>query len=491
MTNPEYYEPRHYDLEYKLDNDVIPFESNEEISLKEYTFLNDYIVILGNPGIGKSIELSHLFNELWSAKEETEIIPIGINIKNFRQTDTFENIIPYAEWKNLNRLVFILDGLDEISNIQDFVSTLSTFISKYENLDLKFVLSCRTNTYNKYVINLPNFKKLHLKNLTIKQSLSILSNKYGINLNEVDILPVKTLLSTPFFVDLFAEYYSKENTITSNYAEIWDYCIDLGIVQHINHKKKQSILNKPEIRRSLSKFALVNELMQNNSSSDEETLKITESDYTNFIEYPFIRETNENPLEYGFTHKQYQEYFVSKILLQKDFNEILDIIRIDQLTNNIHPSLANTVTFLLNLSKKSSPFYDQLIDWLIINNRELLFQADSDRIASFQNKVFQDFFISECVNTTLWINNSGINFSDYVRFGDSIDNFNFLLNYITDSNCHFRIRISALSILEDFKSIDRKLIQKEFMTILKNELEPLNIKSEIIDIPTILKNTTR
>ena len=73
--------------------------------------------------------------KLHNKKKEKSFIffPFFINLKNFRLSTEFEDLILFEEWKELPSITFILDGLDEISNINDFISELEIFLKKYED----------------------------------------------------------------------------------------------------------------------------------------------------------------------------------------------------------------------------------------------------------------------------------------------------------------------------------------------------------------------
>jgi predicted NACHT family NTPase len=76
------------------------FEDENKKTLSDLLFENDKIVLLGNPGVGKTIELKELFEKLWKNKDESINFPFFINIKNFRKTSKFEDLIPYENWKD-------------------------------------------------------------------------------------------------------------------------------------------------------------------------------------------------------------------------------------------------------------------------------------------------------------------------------------------------------------------------------------------------------
>lgn len=75
-------------------------------------------------------------------------------------------------------ITFILDGLDEIAEIQDFVSEMENFIKKRnEDKNINVVISCRTNIYEKYLVKISGFKYFYLEGLTDKQINNILEKR--------------------------------------------------------------------------------------------------------------------------------------------------------------------------------------------------------------------------------------------------------------------------------------------------------------------------
>ncbi len=65
----------------------------------------------------------------------------------------------------IDNTIFIFDGIDEIQNIQDFVSKLENFITNLEKEDREFdiVISCRTNIYESIVKNVLGFIVFYIK----------------------------------------------------------------------------------------------------------------------------------------------------------------------------------------------------------------------------------------------------------------------------------------------------------------------------------------
>ena len=180
MKNEKYYEIRNVIKSDKKGLNFYSDEINNSKTLEDIVFENGKIVLLGNPGVGKSKELENLFNLLWNKIEENGIIPFSINLKNFRSVINFEDLLAYKDWQNLPQIIFILDGLDEIAEIEDFLSAFEIFMNKHKLSNYKYVISCRTNIYEKYLVNISNFETFYLEDLSIEQSGSILKDRKSV-----------------------------------------------------------------------------------------------------------------------------------------------------------------------------------------------------------------------------------------------------------------------------------------------------------------------
>jgi hypothetical protein len=492
MKDIDYYEPRYLRKTNEKSIDFFFETKNNTRTLKESIFEFDKVILLGNPGIGKTKELEKLFDNLWDEKDTSGLIPFSINLKNFRKTNNFEDLIPYKNWaKDFPEIIFILDGLDEIAEIPDFLSAFETFITQNKLINIKYVLSCRTNIYDKYLVNIPNFETFFLDDLTPQQDESILKNKYGIELKTLN-LDEKHLnyLKTPFFLKLFAEYYLEKNKTPQSDSEIWDLYVGKAIDHHITKQLKKVVLNKPKLINELKKVAFVNELMQKNYVTEDELFNTIGNDYLSFIENPFINELKGDFKKWNFEHRQIQEYFVAKTLQERTFEEIIKIIRIPNLEKT-PPSLFNTISFLINLLDKKSELFTKLISWVETNQIELLFRADSDRITNeLRIRLFQKYFQTECIDKTFWIDtNRTFSIKEIAKFSDCEVNYEYLLNIIKSNEHHFRVVISAIKLLRHFRiqEHNRIKLKPDLIGQLENPTVDLQIKSQIINFINALE----
>jgi len=460
------------------------FEDENKKTLSDLLFENDKIVLLGNPGVGKTIELKELFEKLWKNKDESINFPFFINIKNFRKTSKFEDLIPYENWKELPTKTFILDGLDEIAEIQDFISELEIFLNKNKDKNIKVVLSCRTNIYEKYLIKISGFKYFYLDVLTDKQISNILKKRINVELNNLDLQKYRTYIQNPFNLDLFCSFYESKGRFPITQQESWDLFIE-NELKKLNQEKfiKSSEVDILHIKKCLEKIAFTNELMQQNFITEENLYDLIGKEDKSIIEkISFIERLPHSP-NYIFRHKNYQEFFSAKYLSKLCVEEIISIIKISDNINKTKPSLFNTITFLLNIIDEDK--LEKLQKWIYENEPEILFLAEKERIndIELQKKIFRKYFEETAIEKTFWIGkNARFSLENISKFAD----IDFLIKIIKNKNYQFRAETSAYTILAYTDLGDKKL---EVKKLLEEKLFSGEEEKRFIDeILRVIKN---
>lgn len=411
-------------------------DDEDRLTLLDYLKENDRIFLLGNPGIGKTTELKTVFKKLWNDRQSNQLVPVFINIKNFKFNSPFESLIDFDDWKQVPAVLFIFDGLDEITNIDAFISELRNFMTHYTDMKLKFIISCRTNIYQKYVIEIPDFTTIYLKTLSSFQIENILKQKYGITASGAEIEEFTTTLQTPFNLDLFANYHSKNGFFPKTIEESFELLFNEGIDGTFTEEDDRIVM-----KRLLGEVAITNELMQQNTINKNQLEILIGHHYTAYFHcLPFIIEQSSTD-SYGFIHKNYQEYYAAKYISLLDSAEIIPFIKAEEL-DKIRPNLFNTTTYLLNILKGEK--LDGLKEWVFRNDIEVLFFADDHILAKdLMNEIFKRYFLEICVYKTYWISNGKISLEILANFA----NLDFLLLQLQDRNLHFRGRGSALEVL--------------------------------------------
>ena len=137
---------------------------------------NDYLIIEGAGGLGKSMMLRHLFLDALNNYENTLILPVFLNLRDFSEKhidflgffiDITKEFLSDKEkesdillhYYNSGNLMFLLDGLDEMSesNRELFFKTFHSYLTKHGN---KFIITSRP--INKFNL-IANFKICYIE----------------------------------------------------------------------------------------------------------------------------------------------------------------------------------------------------------------------------------------------------------------------------------------------------------------------------------------
>lgn len=407
------------------------------------------IVLLGNPGSGKTSEIKHRAISLWHNRGVNEIIPFYTSLKNFNSNSTIANILP-SNYQQLPFLIVILDGLDEVYNITDFSNKLRSFIEGHKKEaaknTLKFVISCRTSIYNKIVKDLEGFTTTYINPVADGQALQFLRDKFGVDLlsnsSKFDYWRYRDLLETPFYLELIGDNYLKTGRLEMSRSKLISQYIDHRLL-HDEKDKFRNEIDKSGLHLQEAKtLAIVMETMQL-ASIDDSKARAFIKDTSTLAKNPFIEQSTDR--QWSFELKSIQEYLVAGMLSQMDFNQLIDLVKIDNKVNKIHPSWYNVVTLLLNIDFDNRDNYKRLVNWLVEYDIELIFQADEELLdMSLRDTTFQDYFQKHCIEKTLWITNENA----VGKFSNTPSNIEFLFNNALDKKLNLRARLSAVVLLE-------------------------------------------
>lgn len=265
---------------------------------------------------------------------------------------------------------------------------------------------------------------------------------------------------------------------------MWETYINNRFSHDKDEKLNKISLNVPALKKWSKKISLINELMKSNIIDENNLYTSINEDtkeFEGFKKNPLINKLV-NQEEYFFEHRNIQEYFAALALSNLSFSTIKEFILIEKGINKTHPSLFNTLTFLINIIDSNK--YDELVKWLIDNEPELLFKADSNRIESFRVRVFQHYFQSECIEKKFWISsNRTFSVKEIAEFGNCETNFDYLVYLINEIKPHFRVIISALDLLSHFTipANKKEKLKDDFFILLQNSQNSEMVKFHILD----------
>ncbi|MGJ8549535.1 NACHT domain-containing protein [Winogradskyella wichelsiae] len=477
-------------LEYDFKRDSC-FEFEEIVSD------NDKIFILGNPGAGKTTSLEEFVMQYWSIGEQNGSTPIFRNLKNFTITDTIENKLP-NNFDDLKNVLLVLDGIDEIADVENFISKLEDFLNSETvlNLNLKCVISCRTNIYESVVKKINGFSTFFIKDLEYYEAIAFLKTLCESPIDHLEFNEISnSFLKNPFQIKILATYLNTYNRVPTNSAILWENYIAERLKTDSSEKQKRKKFNSSLIKSQSQKVSLINELMKSNTINEDLLLEV-------FNYNPeHLEEFKKNPLidmisgssDWFYEHRNIQEYFAAKLISKQPIDNIISFIQILD-KKRTHPSLFNSITFLINILDKESDKYIQLVDWLVKHEPEILFKADNDRIHEYLKIIiFQTYFQRVCIEQTLWINNNGtFQSNEIASFASCQPNYDYLISIIKDyKNQHHRTIHSALDLLKYFNIPFNELDRLKVFLInkLKEKNFNLGLKADVLRIIYIQKLT--
>lgn len=180
------------DLKYhRQQRNVGTNEVKSEILISDGTIQrleeeSKYIIIEGTGGIGKSMYLTHLFLSCASEYENTGIVPIILMLKDYKEStlnildfllsevNSFDSAVTRNDIVSAledNKLVLLLDGLDEIRTLvrNNFVADLEAFIKSYKG---NTVIITSRPVYS--FVSYARFSLFDIQPLTKKQALNLI-----------------------------------------------------------------------------------------------------------------------------------------------------------------------------------------------------------------------------------------------------------------------------------------------------------------------------
>jgi len=491
LSSPKVYKTeRNFQLNQHDNKSIDLIKATENLFLED---TNDGIVLLGNPGTGKSIELQNTAIHFWENRNNNNWVPFYRPVNSFISNSEITDYLP-NEWKNIPYLLIILDGLDEISYSLEFKTKLDNFLIENTDSRIKFIISCRTNIYENVIKNIGNFKCFILDDLRHNQSLEYLDNKYNLSFNDFPELiynsEQKEFFESPYYLDLLGHFYKETNSLPSNKVELIEEYIEKRLEYDRVFKYKNKNYDKSQIKVLCKKVALSLEAMQQTKFRDSKLNSLLKIDRTTFTNSCFVEKVFNEDM-WKFEHKNMQEYFVASALRDLSVEDIISFIRLSEDCTKTHPSWLNSISHLINLFDSKSKKLKALVNWLTENDPEVLFKADKNRITNkIKAQVFQDYFNKKCKEDTLWIRTYDKGVKDLANFSECEENINYLIKEIKDKGNHRRTKISALDLLSNM-SVNYRIdeIQKVLIELIKAPIDEVDFsfKSNVIDSIKSLK----
>lgn len=467
---PDYYIPRQINTNLSSTKSISSFNELVEYSSK-YTNAKEKLtpiraLIIADGGIGKSVYLKYLAKNCSTNKEYYAVF---ISLRDLKPTDILQDYIErrFPDFKKINyqqhnKLCFFLDGFDEIGDNASAIKQVNDLCRTY-SLSHIMLTSRRNSFFNQ----LPDFSTdfiftlLDLTILDIEKYIHIKYEKDKIDttlfFKEVCNNNFTNLIHNPFYLDVIIECY----LLNSNSLEISKKDLIDNLISKRREKDKEK---RPdlELDRPITKlktfqlakqFAFAQALMDQRSLSSENLARLFRDDFDLAINSLPIKKGHlvNNEQQWEFEHNIFLEHLVSDILKNLEMRKILEY---GSSNGKIKTKWRDIISHLLGiLEKKNSrekKLYDELIDWLIESDTEILLKIEESQLSpKNRSNIFLQIY-QWYQEKTIWLDTNKIDIKQMAVFGETKENVIFLFNDIINNKEHYRRRINAALIFKYF-----------------------------------------
>jgi hypothetical protein len=253
-----------------------------------------YLMVLGDPGIGKSTFLRKVGLEALKGKQgsyQHPLTPVLLELKNFKENEINIQVLIEEEFKicgfpNVEKnitnklekgeLLILLDGLDEVptANVYNVIEKIQDFVDRHHKN--RFILSCRTAART----HLQRFTDIEIVEFDDQQIQSFIEHWFSSELdrkNETakncwellqkeEYKSAKELAHTPLLLTFLCLVYDENQSFPTNRSRLYQDALRI-------------LLEKWSAEKRLPNRGLVYE----NLSIEQEEILLSEVAYQNFV----------------------------------------------------------------------------------------------------------------------------------------------------------------------------------------------------------------
>jgi len=458
---------------------------------------NNRIALLADAQFGKSIELRRIANHFSS--EDKNHFPFYVSL-NIYTNESIEELLP-DYWQEIpeESLIVLLDGLDEIE--AQYRNTAHRKIEKFslKHPNCKMVVSCRTNFFvsstDESAGTLNQFKAFVLTELSMEDADAYMGLKlHNLKADFIDKLCLTRaihLIGNPFYLQFLVGKYLKTNTLPDSRSELYDELIKQKLLTDKEHfrnvRENEDIYEEEMVLKELSRIAIAMEIFGKNYISIEELKNIgVNNNFFQIFSYKSIFKVERDC--YQFEHNSFQEYLAAKTLANENLPTLQKILSFAPHYKVIIPSWVNTLSFLLNIYPT-----DDLKNWLLNIQPELIIKFEPMRVEKeLKIQIFQKI-VNDYNKKNIWISREKYDLKELARFGECIENINFLLKIIQEDK-HYINTGNAINLFAFFQEIpiDVKTKSRNLLKTIALHHDKVEIRNDAIlalGIQNLLNNS--
>lgn len=290
------------------------------------------IILLGDPGSGKTYESINLIKELCLDEKYNDYIPICVKLLEYGIV--YDSIFDYIKsrlapfWIGItdekikkelceNKFIIVLDGIDEIVDINNRIKFYSEVNDLLCNTNAYFYITSRINAYTGNIQNVHEYRIKDLSQIQIQEAL--VKNDIRIPFQP----EYYELFTNPLFLNIGIEVLKGSNTKFYNKSQLFN-----AYFEEVCYKRdKAKLLPARVVRNYFGVLMTIGSLAFN--TFDKSVLSISEfdeyfasqqSEYTAITVYDLFRiDIFKIDSTISFAHKQFKEFFAAYYMV-KTFN---------------------------------------------------------------------------------------------------------------------------------------------------------------------------
>lgn len=473
------------------------------------------LILLGEPGIGKSVEIENLYESVRGqvGKDNT----LWIDLRDFMSPEAFtkelEESKSYQEWvKSGNCFYLFLDSFDEgVFSFSHFTRAFNHLLTKnngkIKNLFLR--ISCRTAVWPTFLEK--SFEGLWGKDKIGKYQLCPLTKVDVINalnsqridsekfLNEVNEKSVVGLASKPLTLQMLMGLFIQNSSLPSKNSEIYKQGCELLLQEPDPSKKigpttntKLDIKQRLAIAERIAMITLIGGkstiLLDDSGKIEDGELGISEITGREIISNFVMQISHEQILEVlnsglfssrgdsklGWAHQTSGEFLAAKYMKTHKLNwkQIKSLLFQDPLKIGVFqvvPQLYEVSAWLANLDSK---FFDNAV----LLDPEFLMLSDANVITDDQKRILTEQLLIKLANGELLDRWETFNYTNYRKLCHPSIHTQ-LKPYIINTAYGVVVRRAAIDIST---ACSTSALENDLVTIALDEKENLAIRVRAI-----------
>ena len=437
------------------------------------------VVLLGQAGAGKTTELEKLAQVL--CKQNTP--PVFISLNTYSNETIEELITQWISDYKIENSVLVLDGYDEIADINSFHRKLDSYVRKHP--DQKIVISTRNNFYHlsrekRQEGSLNQFKEYAIFPI-LSEDISEYLRKSGVDetifWKQVQMRKLTEQLKIPFFLIHLVEIFKEEGSLPE-LKELMPRLIRVSMNRDMLkfEQKEELEIKERQIRIILQRIGMTMQLMKTKQLTESELQEIVTEEENKLIRFSGIWKKMPDG-SWQFTHNNFKEYVTAECLVSFPVEKILELVTYEKNRDRIKESWYNVLSFASLLDTTG-----RINTWILEHDPSILFQYEDERM-SMEDK--QKLFISifeKINNDYTWI--SWRNDMDVmVHMAHNPLSISYLLDSIENPK-HDRCRDNAAILLmqmEDYCGYERR-VRFVFTELIFDESATLYVRKNLLEI---------